>query len=32
MADVARGISELFQRLIAGPAELARPDFTDVPH
>ena len=32
MADVARAISDMFQRLIAGPAEQARPDFSEVPH
>ncbi len=32
MADVARAISELFQRLIAGPAEAARPSFDEIPH
>ncbi len=32
MEDEARAISELFQRLIAGPAEKARPDFAEVPH
>jgi len=32
MEDEARAISELFKRLIADPAERARPDFTEVPH
>jgi glutamate-ammonia-ligase adenylyltransferase len=32
MADAARAISGLYQRLIAGPAEQARPDFPEVPH
>ncbi|MGE4063946.1 MAG: bifunctional [glutamine synthetase] adenylyltransferase/[glutamine synthetase]-adenylyl-L-tyrosine phosphorylase [Rhodospirillaceae bacterium] len=32
MEDTARAISELFQRLIAGPAQQARPSFDEVPH
>ncbi len=32
MEDVARAISEMFYRLIAEPAEQARPDFAEVPH